>query len=617
MNTDYTDQSLLTDQNLLRQLLRKARARRQLLLTLRGVAISVGVVAVVLLLTGWTAHRYRYNGSALFVLRAGALLMCLATFYFALLRPLLKRITDTRLARLIEERTPGVEDRLVTAVEFSNDETSRISPALVSRLQRDANSVSASVDIRNVIRRSRLMLYGGAALASLLLFAGVLKFGPREISEGVAQLVTPTTLAASANAMTIKVRPGTARVPKGSDQDVVATLVNFDSQNVTIFSRPLGSKHDFQGQTMEPAKARSDFRFSIFNVQDSLEYFVESNTVRSEVYKLNVVDLPYVKQLDLTLNFPVFTNLPTKTIEDGGDIAALKGTVATITAKLSGKVRAARIVFADGNKREMHSQGADFVGDFTVAADTSYYIELVSNDGEAYRGSNEYDVTVLADQPPVISFDKPGRDKKATNLEEVFTQARAEDDYGVVTMDLHFSVNGGEEKKVNLQQLTRESARSLTGAYTFFLEEYNLKPGDFISYYAKARDASNEATSDIYFIEVKPFEMEYKQAQQGGGMPGGGEQEQNALSRRQKDLIAATHRLIREGDKYTEQERKDGYEAVAVGQEKLRSDTLEFLDRMGRRLGDSDGPKEVQEMAEQLKQAAKEMEGAPPPLRKE
>jgi hypothetical protein len=611
MNTEYTDQ------NLVKELLRRARARRQLLLSLRGVAISVGVVAAVVLLTGWTAHRYRYNGSALIVLRVGALLMCLATIYFALIRPLLKRITDTRLARLIEERTPGVEDRLVTAVEFANDESSRISPALVGRLYRDANSVSASVDVRNVIRRARLLLYGGAALASLLLFGGVLRFGPREISEGVAQLVTPTTFAASSNAMVIKVRPGTARVPKGSDQDIIATLVNFDSQTVTIFARPLGSKQDFQGQTMEPAKARTDFRFSIFNIQDSVEYFVESNTIRSEVYKLNVVDLPYVKQLDLTLNFPAFTNLPSKTIEDGGDIAALKGTVATITAKLSGKVRAARIVFADGKKIEMRLQGADFVGELTVAGDTSYYIELVSYDGEAYRGSNEYDVSVLADQPPVISFDKPGRDRKATNLEEVFTQARAEDDYGVVSMDLHFSVNGGEEKKVNLQQLTRESARSLTGAYTFFLEEYNLKPGDFISYYAKARDASNEATSDIYFIEVKPFEMEYRQSQQQSGMGQSGDQDQNALSRRQKDLIAATHRLIREGDKYSDQERKDGYEAVATGQEKLRTDTLEFLDRMRRRLGDVEGQEQVAEMAGNLRQAAKEMEGAPPPLRKE
>src|SRR6185295_10202853 len=295
------------------------------------------------------------------------------------------------------------------------------------------------------------------------------------------------------------------------------------------------------------------------------------------------------------------------------------GTVATITAKLSGRVKAARMVFADGKKTDMQLQGSDFVGQLTVSGDTSYYIELVSVDGEAYRGSNEYDVSVLSDQPPVISFDKPGRDRKATNLEEVFTQARAEDDYGVVSMDLHFSVNGGAEKTVNLQNLTRESAKSLTGAYTFFLEEYKLKPGDFISYFAKARDAASESTSDIYFIEVKPFEMEYKQSQkQGGGGQGQGDQDQNALSRRQKDLIAATHRLMREGEKYTEQERKDGYEAVATGQEKLRTDTLEFLDRMGRRLGDVDeGQKQVAEMAEHLRQAAKEMEAAPPPLRKE
>src|SRR5688500_4615759 len=141
MNTEYTDQ------NVLRELLHKARSRRQLLLSLRGVAISLGVVAAVLLLTGWAAHRYRYNTSALLVLRIGALLTVLATIYFALLRPLLKRISDTRLARLIEERSPGTEDRLVTAVEFSNGEAAHVSPALVSRLYRDANSISASLDV--------------------------------------------------------------------------------------------------------------------------------------------------------------------------------------------------------------------------------------------------------------------------------------------------------------------------------------------------------------------------------------------------------------------------------------------------------------------------------------
>jgi hypothetical protein len=610
-----------SENNNLHNLLRRARTRRHLLLTLRGVAICLGAGAAILLLTGWAAHRYSHNETVLLWLRLGALVAFLSTAYLALARPLWKRISDARLARLIEEHTPAASDRLVTAVEYSNEARDpHISSAILDRLESDANQLAGALNLGNVIRRSRLLVYGGATVASVLILAGVMKWGPREISEGVAQLITPKALAASTSAMSIKVKPGTARVPKSSDQDILATLLNFDSQMVSVFVRPLGSKNDWQGQPMEPAKAKSDYRYSIFNIQDSIEYFVESNGVRSDVFKLTVVDLPYVKQLDLTLNFPAFTRLPAKTMADSGDIAALKGTVANITARLSGKVRAARIVFPDGRKIEMRPVGTDFVGAVTVAGDTSYYVELVSVDGETYRGSNEYDISVLEDQPPTISFDRPGRDKKATNLEEVFTQARAEDDYGIVSMDLHFSVNGGEEKKVNLQELTRESARTLTGTHTFFLEEFNLKPGDFISYYAKARDANSETTSDIYFIEVKPFEMEYRQSQQQGGGGGGqgGDQDQNALSRRQKDLIAATHRLIREGEKYTPQERKDGYETVAAGQEKLRTDTLEFLDRIGRRLGGQlEGEKELAEMAEDLKQAAHEMEGAPPPLRKE
>src|ERR1041384_3369088 len=74
------------------------------------------------------------------------------------------------------------------------------SPALMSRLYQDANSVSATLDVGNVMRRSRLLIYGGAALASLLIFTGVLKWGPKENTEGGAQLVTPTTLAASPKA---------------------------------------------------------------------------------------------------------------------------------------------------------------------------------------------------------------------------------------------------------------------------------------------------------------------------------------------------------------------------------------------------------------------------------
>src|SRR3954469_4145693 len=196
------------DRNNLYNLLSGLRTRRRLLIVLRGVAIILTVGAAILLLTGWAAHRYRHNDNALLALRLGALITFLATAFLALVLPFFKRITDTRLARLIEERNPIAEDRLVTAIECSADQRDpKISKAILERLAADANQVAGGLNLGTVIRRSRLLMYGGATLASLLILAGVLKWGPKEISEGVAQLIIPRTLAAgsSTNAMSIRV----------------------------------------------------------------------------------------------------------------------------------------------------------------------------------------------------------------------------------------------------------------------------------------------------------------------------------------------------------------------------------------------------------------------------
>ena len=70
----------------------------------------------------------------------------------------------------------------------------------------------------------------------------------------------------------------------------------------------------------------------------------------------------------------------------------------------------------------------------------------------------------------------------------------------------------------------------MSAGHTIYLEELGLKPGDFVSYYAKATDTdavqgAKTATSDIYFVQIRPFRKDYKPAQSqamGGGGGGGG-----------------------------------------------------------------------------------------------
>ncbi|MDQ3253286.1 MAG: hypothetical protein M3R15_05160, partial [Acidobacteriota bacterium] len=201
-----------TDQ--LQNLLHVVRRRRQMLLTLRGVAICLVVAAVVLLTAGWLADRYRHSEGMLLPLRLSALLILGVALALFLIKPLMKRISDTQLARLIEERFPNLHDRLVTAVEFSGEGQHRASGAIVNRLRLDADRAAADVNLDAVIARRRVAAYGGAALGCLLMFVGVLKWGPDTLFRGVAQLVAPPGLASSAvNALSIIAKPGTARVP--------------------------------------------------------------------------------------------------------------------------------------------------------------------------------------------------------------------------------------------------------------------------------------------------------------------------------------------------------------------------------------------------------------------
>ena len=48
--------------------------------------------------------------------------------------------------------------------------------------------------------------------------------------------------------------------------------------------------------------------------------------MRSPVFTLKVVDVPYVQRLEIEYHFPAYTGLEPQKIEDGGDIAVLRGT---------------------------------------------------------------------------------------------------------------------------------------------------------------------------------------------------------------------------------------------------------------------------------------------------
>ena len=357
------------------------------------------------------------------------------------------------------------------------------------------------------------------------------------------------------------------------------------------------------------------FEVMLFDVADSLEYFVESAGVRSPQFTLSVLDLPYVERLDLEYVFPDHSGLPPESVEDGGDIAALIGTEVHLRAFLTMPADGGRIVLDEEGSIVLTSEpDGSLTGQFTVEHDGFYRIDLDMPEGDPITASPQFTIDALADRMPSVSFSRPRRDLDASALEEVFVEAEAEDDFGVRDLELVYSVNGATDQTVSLYDGSGSPAREVSAGHTFYLEELGLRPGDFVSYHARVRDndmagGTKTATSDLYFVRIRPFDREFREAQsqaQGGG--GGAAGNASALSEQQRQIVTGTFNLSRDSDSMTSERVRESAVVLALSQERLQEEVQELASRMQERLVSAQP--EFREIADLLPQAAEEMAAA-------
>src|SRR6185295_18682243 len=93
------------------------RSRWKAFLWVRGLAWVLGVTVASLLIGLAVANSTSISPWVVTALRLGLVAVFIVTVIRALVVPLRRTPTDTQLARFVEEKNPGLEDRLVSAVE--------------------------------------------------------------------------------------------------------------------------------------------------------------------------------------------------------------------------------------------------------------------------------------------------------------------------------------------------------------------------------------------------------------------------------------------------------------------------------------------------------------------
>jgi hypothetical protein len=510
---------------------------RALARALAGVAALAGIFAVI-------GRRAALAPDGLLVAATGALALAVAWVWWTLRRSW-RAPDDRRVARFVEERCPAFEDGLVTAVEVRDRDDLRFASWVLA----DAAARARAVDPLHVIdRRTVARAAGRVGLAVALVVAA----GAAAVDPGL-RAAQAGWLRLAPHLVSLDVQPGDARAVAGEPFWIEARLGGVPGGASAL--RPVVTLGEAgRSRTVAMSAAGDRFRLEIPRLERSFTYRVTAGGVRSDEYTVTVLHPPRVVGIDVAYAYPPHTGLAPRVDENGGDVYAPAGTRVTLRVRSDKPLAAGAVRFAGGREVALAPAAAARAREaaFTVDRDASYRVTIVDADGLRGGGDTEYFVRVTADRPPEVRILRPAGDRQATPLEEVLIEARAEDDYRVGALELVYAVGGGPERRV---ALGGRAGPVVTGGHVLALEELGVRPGDVVRYYAQARESGRAprarvARSEMFFLEVVPYDQEFAlaQSQAMAAAGGGADASLEALAAAQKQIVGATWNLLRRSE---------------------------------------------------------------------
>jgi hypothetical protein len=542
------------------------RGRRRTWILARGLAISAlcaGALSFAALklaqALGFERDVVAGLGAALYLIVAGIAVAALAW-------PL-RRETPRRTAAALERSWPALEGRVATYVDRA-----QAPGGLIDLLAEDTLGRLDAFPPPALVPSRQLALGFGAAAATALLLVGL------AVSPAGSGLLRLWTLGVGAALPALRVEPGDASVQRGVELTVRARAEAFEPREVEIAVEFEGADAPEVAALQPDGSGGFTLRFAA--VDRPFTYTVQAGRISSGPHRVRVLDPPRIVGQRLRYVYPEWAHLEPRVVEPGEDIAALEGTRVELELTTDAPLEAGAVV-VDGAERALEVEGNLARGVLTVEKRGSYHV-AARFQGEPVRLTRDFSIELLADQAPTLEIAKPGRDRSASAIEEVTVRVRARDDIHLERLDLLYSVNGGAWRT---QRLSAQGAASDVD-HVFALEtleEKGLAPGDVIAYYARVRDRAQSAQTDLYFVEVRPFERSYTQSQQAGGGGGGGPGD---ISARQRQILVATWNLVHAPEGRPARDPADVAERAALLerlQQTLLAQTRALVDRLGAR----------------------------------
>ncbi|MCZ7648347.1 MAG: PA14 domain-containing protein [Planctomycetota bacterium] len=412
---------------------------------------------------------------------------------WALLRRALRKRTAAEIAADLERRAPDgdLAERLSTTVELAaRGGQEGFSRALIERVADEAAERVGKLPVealpdREPARAARLAAGVMLALAVLPCFVPGWRM-PLQY----ARATLPWLNLPRASQTQLDVRPGEARVVEGQSLDVEALLEGKPAESANLETREPGgawSKLRMDRDLLHDER----FTFKLGPLHVPLEYRVSAGDGRSQAFGIQVLPRPEIAGLTLTVHYPEYAKLPSKTYERvSGDLEVLRGSRVELALLSTTPLEAAVLEFTDPRRLSMQVEGERAAVSFEVAKDTSYRVRLRSNDGVVNPDAPLFAIHARADQTPQVAVLKPQADDTVDASSVLALEARAEDDLGIERMRL--VVRPEDQHLPVVLELHRppEAGKVWMVSQPWDLAGLFLGDGEALTYHVEAEDAN-------------------------------------------------------------------------------------------------------------------------------
>jgi hypothetical protein len=414
------------------------------------------------------------------------------------------------VAGKIGDHFPEIKDDLLNTMQLVSSNDDKIySPKLIGAAFQNVYNRTKNIRFDSIISfnkaKSGFIYFSSFAVVVILMFLFIpgLKAASYRLINYEQEFIEPPKF-------TFKVFPGDSEITKGEDI-LVSVFVEGESPNEIFFA--IKNKEDVTYTYKQiTSDSLGNFNFNFVSVRSSFKYFAAAEGVKSDEYKISVIDRPIVETIELEIIPPAYSNMEKTVQQDNGNITSLVGTKVNIKLSSTKKLSDAFLLFSDSTSVEFDVKENEAAGKFTVRKDNQYIIKLVDENGSENSSPITYYVQVLYDAYPTIEMIAPNMSIPLANDNRVNLIAEVADDYGFSKLILNYRLSASryEQPQIDFRKLEIQlpsSKKEIPVNYIWNLSQLSLGVDDVVSYYLEVFDNDNisgpkSAKTSVFTVRV-------------------------------------------------------------------------------------------------------------------